>query len=60
MSAEEAERAWMRQERPTSLIARLIEPEEIASLVAYVCSPLGAAINGAALRIDGGIVRSIP
>jgi 3-oxoacyl-[acyl-carrier protein] reductase len=50
----------MGQERPTSLIARLIEPEEIAGLVAYVASPLGGAINGAALRVDGGIVRSVP
>ncbi|WP_188679933.1 SDR family NAD(P)-dependent oxidoreductase [Subtercola lobariae] len=45
--------------RGTSLIGRLIEPGEIGSFVAYVSSPLAAAINGAALRIEGGIVRSV-
>lgn len=45
--------------RGTSLIGRLIKPEEVGALVAYVSSPLAAAINGAALRIDGGVVRSV-
>jgi len=45
--------------RPSSLIKRFIQPEEVASLVAYVCSPLSSATNGAALRVDGGVVRSI-
>ena len=40
-------------------IQRMIEPEEIGSLVAYVASPLSAATNGAALRIDGGITPTI-
>jgi 3-oxoacyl-[acyl-carrier protein] reductase len=56
---EEAERRFMRENRPTSLIERLIEPREIADFVTYVSSPLASAINGAALRIDGGIVRSV-
>jgi 3-oxoacyl-[acyl-carrier protein] reductase len=59
LSEEEAEQRFMRQERPTSLIQRLIDPQEIADFVAYVSSPLASAINGAALRIDGGIVRSM-
>ena len=36
-----------------------ITPEEVANLVVYVCSPAAAATNGAALRVDGGVVRSI-
>ncbi|MEJ7635734.1 SDR family oxidoreductase [Aeromicrobium sp.] len=45
--------------RFTSLIQRLILPEEIADLVAFVASPLASAINGSALRCDGGLVRSM-
>ncbi|HYR32938.1 MAG TPA: SDR family oxidoreductase [Burkholderiales bacterium] len=44
--------------RPSSLIKRFAEPEEVANLVAYVCSPLSSATTGAALRVDGGVVRS--
>jgi 3-oxoacyl-[acyl-carrier protein] reductase len=56
---DEAERRFMRENRPTSLLERLIEPKEIASFVTFVSSPLSSAINGAALRIDGGLVRSV-
>lgn len=56
---EVAERRFMQENRPTSLIERLIEPAEIARLVTFVSSPLSGAINGAALRIDGGLVRSV-
>jgi len=45
--------------RPSSLLKRMIEPQEVANLVSFVCSPLSSAINGAALRADGGVVRSI-
>jgi 3-oxoacyl-[acyl-carrier protein] reductase len=55
---ESAEQRFMKENRPTSLIARLILPEEIAAFVAFVCSPLSSAINGACLRVDGGIIRS--
>ena len=44
--------------RPTSLIRRFASPDEIASLVAYVASPLSSATTGAALRADGGVIRS--
>jgi len=44
--------------RPSSLIRRFARSEEVASLVAYVCSPLSSATNGAALRVDGGVVRA--
>jgi NAD(P)-dependent dehydrogenase (short-subunit alcohol dehydrogenase family) len=53
------EQQFFSEGRPTSIIQRFIAPEEIAALVAFVCSPLAAAINGAALRADGGVVRSI-
>lgn len=56
---ENAERRFMRENRPTSLIERLIEPREIGDFVAFVSSPLASAINGAALRVDGGLVRSV-
>jgi NAD(P)-dependent dehydrogenase (short-subunit alcohol dehydrogenase family) len=44
--------------RPTSLIKRFATPEEVASLVAYVASPLASATTGASLRVDGGVIRS--
>ncbi len=45
--------------RPSSLLKRFATPEEVAAMVVYVCSPLASATNGAALRVDGGVVRSI-
>jgi NAD(P)-dependent dehydrogenase (short-subunit alcohol dehydrogenase family) len=56
---DEAQRTFMREHRPQSLLQRLIEPEEIANLVAYLASPLASATTGAALRVDGGYVDSI-
>ncbi len=44
--------------RPTSLLRRFATPNEVASLVAYVASPLAAATTGAALRVDGGVIKS--
>lgn len=55
----EAERRFFAQARPTSLLRRFIDPSEVAALVAYVCSPRSAATNGAALRVEGGILSSI-
>lgn len=59
LSFEEAQRRFMQENRSTSLLERLIEPAEIADMVTYVSSPLASAINGAALCIDGGLVRSV-
>ena len=56
---DEIERTFFARDRPTSLIQRMIEPEEVAALVAYVASPLSSATNGAALRVDGGITPTI-
>ena len=56
---DDAQRRFMRENRPTSLLERLIEPKEIADFATYVSSPLASAIHGAALRIDGGLVRSV-
>lgn len=55
----EAGRRFIRENRPTSLLERLIDPREIADFVAFVSSPRASAINGAALRVDGGLVRSV-
>jgi NAD(P)-dependent dehydrogenase (short-subunit alcohol dehydrogenase family) len=56
---EEAQAEFMRVHRPQSLLQRLIEPQEIANLVAYLSSPLASATTGAAVRVDGGYVDSI-
>lgn len=56
---DEAEARFMRENRSTSLLGRLIDPAEIGHTVAFVCSGVASAINGAALRVDGGIVRSV-
>lgn len=45
--------------RDTSLLGRFIRPDEIANLVAYLASPLASATNGAALRADGGVLRTL-
>ena len=49
----------MRKHRPQSLLQRLIEPEEIANMVAYLSSPLASATTGRRVRVDGGYVDSI-
>jgi NAD(P)-dependent dehydrogenase (short-subunit alcohol dehydrogenase family) len=56
---QEVEKQFFENMRPTSLLKRMAEPDEVAPLVAFVCSPLSSATNGAALRVDGGVVRSI-
>ncbi|GAA0631200.1 SDR family oxidoreductase [Kutzneria viridogrisea] len=56
---EEAERRFMAEARPTSLLGRLIRPEEVANLVVYVASELSSATSGAALRVDGGVAPTL-
>jgi NAD(P)-dependent dehydrogenase (short-subunit alcohol dehydrogenase family) len=55
----DAERDFFKYARPTSLLQRFIEPAEVAAMVTYVCSPRAAATNGAALRVEGGVVRTL-
>ena len=57
-STQEFEKEFFKSARPTSLLQRFAKPEEVAPLVAFLCSPLSVATNGAALRVDGGVVKS--
>jgi NAD(P)-dependent dehydrogenase (short-subunit alcohol dehydrogenase family) len=57
-SFQEFEKEFFEKVRPTSLLKRFASPDEVGSLVAYLCSPLSSATNGAALRVDGGVVKS--
>ncbi|QVQ27105.1 SDR family NAD(P)-dependent oxidoreductase [Achromobacter deleyi] len=59
VSQEQMERDFVAQHRPTSLLRRLATVEEVANMVVYTCSTQASATNGAALRVDGGVVRSI-
>jgi NAD(P)-dependent dehydrogenase (short-subunit alcohol dehydrogenase family) len=55
----EIEKQFIAQNRPTSLIRRVADVEEVANMVVYVCSPQASATTGAALRVDGGVVNFI-
>jgi NAD(P)-dependent dehydrogenase (short-subunit alcohol dehydrogenase family) len=57
-SAKTVEDEFFRTARPTSLLQRFSTPEEVAAMVTFVASPLSAATNGAALRVDGGTIKS--
>jgi NAD(P)-dependent dehydrogenase (short-subunit alcohol dehydrogenase family) len=50
---------FIAQHRPSSIIKRLATAEEVANMVVYACSPQASATTGAALRVDGGVVRAI-
>ena len=52
------EREFFATARPSSLLQRFATPDEVAAMVVYVCSELASATNGAALRVDGGVVRA--
>jgi NAD(P)-dependent dehydrogenase (short-subunit alcohol dehydrogenase family) len=56
---DQAQRQFMREHRPQSLLERLIEPAEIANMVTYLASDLASATTGGALRVDGGYVDAI-
>jgi NAD(P)-dependent dehydrogenase (short-subunit alcohol dehydrogenase family) len=58
-SVDEAAASFVKQHRPTSLIQRFATVEEVANMVVYACSREASATNGAALRVDGGVVRTI-
>jgi NAD(P)-dependent dehydrogenase (short-subunit alcohol dehydrogenase family) len=57
--AAAVERDFFEHARPSSVIRRFAAPAEVASMIVYVCSAAASATTGAALRVDGGVVRSI-
>jgi len=59
VSQPEMEARFIAEHRPSSLLRRLASVEEVANMVVYVCSPQASATNGAALRVDGGVVKMI-
>lgn len=56
---EVIEKEFFQNVRPSSLIKRFATTDEVAAMVTYLCSPLASATTGAAVRVDGGVVRSI-
>ncbi len=59
ISVDKVEAEFFENVRPSSLIQRFATNEEVAAMVVYLSSPLASATNGAALRVDGGVVRAI-
>ncbi len=58
-TADEVEKDFFTNMRPSSLLQRFASVEEIADTTVYYCSPLASATNGASIRVEGGLVRSI-
>lgn len=56
---QKIEEEFFEKTRPSSLLKRFASPDEVAAMVAFICSPLASAVNGAALRVEGGVIRSI-
>lgn len=59
MSPSEVETDFFKSVRPTSLIQRFATTDEVAAMVVYLSSPIASATNGAAVRVDGGVLQSI-
>jgi NAD(P)-dependent dehydrogenase (short-subunit alcohol dehydrogenase family) len=59
VAPDKIEKEFFRTTRPSSLLQRFATTDEVAALVAFVASPLSLATNGAALRVEGGLLRSI-
>ncbi|QQQ74868.1 SDR family oxidoreductase [Saccharothrix sp. 6-C] len=59
LTREELQEQFFRHTRPTSLLQRFATPDEVANLIAYLASPLASVTNGAAVRAEGGVVRSV-
>lgn len=55
----EMEREFFRSARPSSLLRRFATVDEVANAIVYLCTPAASATNGSAMRVDGGVVRSI-
>jgi NAD(P)-dependent dehydrogenase (short-subunit alcohol dehydrogenase family) len=58
-AASDVERGFFATARPSSILQRFATVEEVAALIAYTCSAQASATTGAALRVDGGVVRAI-
>lgn len=59
LSFEEAEKKFVEENYPTSLINRLVNPQEIGQIVSFLCSEKASIINGSCIRGEGGILRNI-
>ena len=59
ITQEAAEQQFLKTMRPTTLINRFATTDEVANMVVYVCSEQASATTGAALRVDGGVVRFV-
>jgi NAD(P)-dependent dehydrogenase (short-subunit alcohol dehydrogenase family) len=59
VSQEQAEQSFLKTMRPTSLLGRFATTDEVANMVIYLCSEQASATTGAALRVDGGVLRQI-
>lgn len=57
-SVSEVENDFFKNARPSSLIQRFASTEEVASMVAYIASPIASATTGAPIRVEGGIINS--
>jgi NAD(P)-dependent dehydrogenase (short-subunit alcohol dehydrogenase family) len=59
VDAKSIEQAFFATARPSSILQRFSTTQEIAAMIAYICSECASATTGAALRVDGGVVRAI-
>jgi len=59
ISAAQVEKDFFQTMRPSSLLQRFASPDEVAALTAFAASPRSSATNGAALRVEGGLLRGI-
>ena len=59
VDAAAVEREFFATARPSSILQRFATPDEVAAMIAYLCSAQASATTGAAVRVDGGVVRSI-
>jgi NAD(P)-dependent dehydrogenase (short-subunit alcohol dehydrogenase family) len=59
IDAATVEKEFFETARPSSVIRRFATPEEVAAMIVYVCSAQASATTGAALRVDGGVLRAI-
>lgn len=59
IAADEAEQKYFSEHEPTSLLQRFLKPEEVANAVLFLVSSMGSGVNGAAQKVEGGIIRAM-